>query len=308
MMKRRAFLGSIVGGSLALARLGRVQAEDGEPEDLFIDCQAWWTAVGSPVPGHFHIAADMPVRQSLHGDVEMDLRLEAFNQPPGTRWMTLQARITGLPMQNVQPPDNWPWAVGVAPGGHVSREVAITFSTLHPDENSRRDGWVVLTLVGTVKRFDGTMVLHTSIPVYLSNGYPVQGPVMGQPWCGAGGWFIDREGNHGYPDARLYQKSEREARAGVPALWRLVIGGVSRRTPPVRMRVCVNPAFHDLSKFPAGDPGIVIYDGLPANRMAVTIDTSPLPRGWNRLFVQTAEHHFSTGSSAGVAVYRFWVP
>jgi hypothetical protein len=307
-MKRREFLVSMVGGSLALASLRGAKASGFANETMFIDCQAWWTAAGTAVPGHFHIAADMPLRHVLSGRETMVLRLEAFNQPLGTKWVQLAVHIGGLPNQNVAP-DNWPWDVGVKPGGHVSREVEIEFSTLSPDADSRRDGWNVLRLSGIVQRFDGEMIMRTRIPVYLKNGYPVAGRAYGLPWCGAAGWFIDRAGNnHQYPTARLYEESEQEAVEGVPATWRPVIGVQSGFTPLSRMRVCVNPSFHDLStKFPQGNPGIVIYDGEPVTKMPVAIDTRNLPRGWNRLFVQAIETNFKTGSAAGVAVYYFLV-
>jgi hypothetical protein len=309
MMKRREFLVSVVGGSLALASLRPVKASDYiEHDPLFMDCQTWWQARGAKVPSHYHIAAYMPLRHALGGLETMVLQLEAFNQPPGTKWDSLAVLIDKMPGQTIVP-DNWPWDVGTGPGGHVSREVRITFSTLHPEVGRRRDGWTILKLSGRVQRFDGQMILRTRIPIYFQNGYPVAGGDPGKLWCGAAGWFIDLAGNnHQYPTVRLYAESEQEAIHGVPTIWYPVIGVMSSFTPLSRMRVCVNPAFHNLSAtFPQGNPGIVIYDGEPVIEMPVQIDTRLLPRGWNRLFVQAIENHFSTGSSAGVAVYHFLV-
>jgi hypothetical protein len=303
MMKRREFLGSVVGGSLALAGLGRAAEADSAREGVFIDCQAWWQPAGQG-PGHIHIAADMPLRQALDGEEHMVLQLEAFNQPRGTKWKTLQVDIDGLETQNVAPSAHWPWACATAPGGVASREVQIQFSTLYAPEENRFSGWTELKLTGIVQRFDGRMLLRTRIPVYLENDYPVRSRAP-LAFSGSTGWFFESTTgtNHGYPTAKLYQQSEQEALAGVPASWSPVVGVVSNLTPLSHMRVCVDPAFH------AGNAGTVIYDDVPLTKTPVgPIETSTLTPGWHRLFVEAREASFSAGSASGVVVYRFWVP
>lgn len=277
----------------------------------WMDCQSWWQGTGEPVPSHFHISADWPLRQVISGTVSLELQLESFSQPEGTVWTAIEILIDQnlrIPRTNITPPD-FPWDVGVEPGGHVTRTVQVAFSTLHPTPSKRKDGWSLLKMFGKMQRPDGVgLILATRLPVYVQNGYPVDATV-GKNWGGGAGWADDGIQSHQYPTAKLYEESEAAMKNGVPSLWQPAVGVESSHTPLSRMRVCIDPHFHDLSPaFPEGDPGLVVYDGAPVAKKVLSVNTDGLSSGVHRLFIQAIETAFSTGSSAGVAVYRFLVP
>jgi hypothetical protein len=239
--------------------------------------------------------------------VALDLDLEAFHQPPGSRWVDIKVLIDqgvpALPRTVLLRPN---WDIGVPPGGHWQTRIRVTIETIHPTPAKRRDGWALLKLFGTVQRPDGGMIVATRIPVFLDNGFPNSGSTA-KPWGGAAGWFIGPEGSHQYPTARLWQPTESALYGPIPSGWHPRLGVESTHTPLSRMRVCIDPHFHDLSRDVEGDPGQVVYDGSPLGTLTPRIDAASLSPGTHRLFVQAIETHFPTGASAGAAVFSFEV-
>jgi hypothetical protein len=260
----------------------------------FIEGQGWWRDAGEDffMQEHMHVAACVPVGQTVSGVLPVDVTVKLHNNDVGIWRVAADTRsaytqfdfgcLGALACANFTP--------NLTCAAH---DCTFTAHLDIPTQWLKYDGKQLIRIYAEAKRADGHETrAGFEFPLTLANGRLVSN--FGDGMLSGVGWHA----NTGYSLAMSADLGS--VPAAVKGIWRPYVFTWAAGTPITEYEVLIDSNMHAL------DRGIVVTEGAGWLFRNLSIDTTKLANGTHRLFFR-AGSTVAKGTNSGILAIPFTV-